>query len=265
MYFLGVICVLVFGSFYFRKTIWFLLKCSLFYLCLLSMSVIVVVWSLVTRCGRTTNNYRFFIWGCRNVSAIYGWKYIVTGKRHIQTDDPIIAVVNHQSGLDLLCIAELWGNKPFSNTLIAKHTLSYYGIFGAASYLCNTLSIHRNNLNKAVAQMKSMKEEIICKKLKVFVFPEGRRNRSENLLPFKKGVFHLAVDAQVSIVPIVISSLKPLYHKEEQRLDSGFITMTCLPPVSTRGLSKNDIPELMESVRSSMIKTFNNASKKRNV
>lgn len=47
--------------------------------------------------------FRFFIWGCRNVSAIYGWKYIVTGKRHIQTDDPIIAVVNHQSGLDLLC------------------------------------------------------------------------------------------------------------------------------------------------------------------
>lgn len=37
------------------------------------------------------------------MSAIYGWKYIVTGKKHIQTDDPIIAVVNHQSGLDMLC------------------------------------------------------------------------------------------------------------------------------------------------------------------
>lgn len=58
MYFLGVICVLVIGSYYFKKTIWFCLKCSLFYLCLLAMSVIVVVWSLLTRCGRTTKNYR---------------------------------------------------------------------------------------------------------------------------------------------------------------------------------------------------------------
>lgn len=44
----------------------------------------------------------FFVWGCRNVSAIYGWKYIVTGRRYLQTDEAIVAVVNHQSELDML-------------------------------------------------------------------------------------------------------------------------------------------------------------------
>nr|XP_034303375.1 uncharacterized protein LOC117681736 [Crassostrea gigas] len=44
---------------------------------------------------------------------------------------------------------------------------------------------------------------------------------------------------------------------------TGLITLTCLPPVSTRSLSKNDIPELMESVRSSMIETFNYTSVER--
>lgn len=44
-----------------------------------------------------------FIWGCRNVSAIYGWKYNVTGNWYLQTDEAIVAIVNHQSELDMLC------------------------------------------------------------------------------------------------------------------------------------------------------------------
>lgn len=261
---LCIIFITVVGSYYVRKTLVFYLKFSLFLLCLFSMSIVVIVWALVTRCGKTTKNYRFFIWGCRNLSAIYGWKYNITGRRYIQTDEAIVAVVNHQSELDILCLSELWKNVHFPNTVVGKHTIKYYGVFGAACCLCNLFLINRNDLSTSLLQMKSILQEINKKKLKVFMFPEGRRNSSGNLVPFKKGAFHIAIDAQVSIVPVVISSLKPLHDKEKRRFESGLITITCLPPVSTRGLSKNDIPELMESVRSSMIETFNYTSVERN-
>ena len=41
---------------------------------------------------------------------------------------------------------------------------------------------------------------------------------------------------------------------------TGHITVTCLPPVSTTGLSKEDIPRLIESTRSSMIETYDKTS-----
>ena len=33
--------------------------------------------------------------------------------------------------------------------------------------------------------------------VEVYIFPEGRRNNSGSFLPFKKGAFHIAIDAQV--------------------------------------------------------------------
>lgn len=47
------------------------------------------------------------------------------------------------------------------------------------------------------------------------MFPEGTRHsaRESGMLPFKKGAFHLAVQAGVPIVPVVCQNYWHLYHK----------------------------------------------------
>ena len=46
------------------------------------------------------------------------------------------------------------------------------------------------------------------------MFPEGTRNYSGHLLPFKKGAFHLAIQTQLPIQPVVVSCYNSfLNHK----------------------------------------------------
>ena len=55
---------------------------------------------------------------------------------------------------------------------------------------------------------------------KVCMFPEGTRNNGPDLLPFKKGAFHVAIASQTAILPVVVSH----YHfldSERHVFDKG--------------------------------------------
>lgn len=53
------------------------------------------------------------------------------------------------------------------------------------------------------------------------MYPEGTRShQSDNtLLPFKKGAFHLAVQGQMPLVPIVVSTYAPFYCEAEMMFE----------------------------------------------
>lgn len=54
-----------------------------------------------------------------------------------------------------------------------------------------------------------------ARRTSIFIFAEGTRHSEEtpDLLPFKKGAFHLAQKAGVPIVPVVCENYWRLYHK----------------------------------------------------
>lgn len=41
---------------------------------------------------------------------------------------------------------------------------------------------------------------------------------------------------------------------------SGHIIVTCLPPISTKGMTKEDMPDLMEEVRAQMMEVYTKTS-----
>lgn len=49
-------------------------------------------------------------------------------------------------------------------------------------------------------------------KTKIWIYPEGTRNNKGGFLPFKKGAFFMAIEAQVPIIPVVIA---PYYYMDE--------------------------------------------------
>lgn len=76
------------------------------------------------------------------------------------------------------------------------------------------------------------------KKLKVWIFPEGTRNREHGLLPFKKGAFNVAVRAHFPIVPVVISDYSPFYSNPGRYFHpNGHVIVKVMEPVTTENVS----------------------------
>lgn len=165
---------------------------------------------------------------------------------------PCIYMGNHQSGLDVAVYGAVFPDRTVAIGKIEILYVPFLGLFWKAG---RNLLINRSNRRKSIASLQKAADLCINERLSVGMFPEGTRNRKlEGLLPFKKGGFYLAVQTQFPIVPIVAESYKEIGALEGGRVKAGEIRVKVLEPIETKGKTVRDIPELLEKVRSAMLK-----------
>ncbi|KAL1131723.1 hypothetical protein AAG570_011336 [Ranatra chinensis] len=193
-------------------------------------------------------------WGARQISKLLGLQWKMRGQQNIVGDTGCIVLINHQSGIDLLVLAELW---PVMKkcTVISKREVFYLWPFGLASWLWGTVFIDRVNGPRAQETINKTAETINSKKAKICMFPEGTRHGGSQLLPFKKGAFHVAITSQVPIQPVVVSRYSFL-NSDQLIFDKGSSVISILPPIETKGLSKDNIGELMKSTYTIMAEEY---------
>ena len=80
----------------------------------------------------------------------------------------------------------------------------------------------------------------------------SNENFRKGLLPFKKGAFHLAIQAQVPLIAFVVAPFSKVAHWESKTLNKAQIPIEVLPPFSTAGLTEKDVEALMNQVRTQM-------------
>lgn len=106
-------------------------------------------------------------------------------------------------------------------TVVAKRELFYCWPFGLAAWLCGLIFIDRMQSDKARESLYNAADIIKKKKIKLWVFPEGTRRNTGEIHPFKKGAFHVAIAAQIPILPVVFSSYKTFLDDKKKNLTSG--------------------------------------------
>lgn len=203
---------------------------------------------------RSYKNALLPAWSERQLSKLLGIKFEMRGHENIVQDSGCVVLMNHQSALDILVLAELW---PLMErcTVIAKKEVFYLWPFGLACWLWGTIFIDRLNVEKAQNTINNTGDIIRKNKVRLCMFPEGTRNGSATLLPFKKGAFHVAIASQTPIQPIVVSRYNFL-DDHKKVFNSGYSIINILPPIPTAGMTKNDLETLMERTQSVMSEAY---------
>lgn len=105
--------------------------------------------------------------------------------------------------------------------------------------------------------MDRLAKRINEENLRVWIYPEGTRSEKHELLPFKKGAFHLAIAAQVPIVCMVFSSYQNFFSKTEGKWNStGYVKCRVLPPFQTKGMTSDSVNQLVKLIQGKMQKEF---------
>ncbi|XP_048848641.1 1-acyl-sn-glycerol-3-phosphate acyltransferase alpha-like [Brienomyrus brachyistius] len=236
---LMLIPVLLFTSstfvFYFKKC---------FYVAwMMILATIAIPICILKSGGRDVENMRiirFLVW---HVKYLLGLRIDVSGLQNLPTEGPYVIISNHQSSLDVLGLMEIL---PDRCTSIAKKELVYAGTVGIVCWLGGIIFINRKKTDTAKSVMAGAARTMLDKQIRLWVFPEGTRNQKGDLLPFKKGAFHLAVQGQVPIIPVVFSSYSNFYLRKEKQFRSGTINLKILPKIETKGMTTDDISALSD-------------------
>jgi 1-acyl-sn-glycerol-3-phosphate acyltransferase len=80
------------------------------------------------------------------------------------------------------------------------------------------------------------------------VFPEGQRTRDGRVGPFKDGVFRMALQFGMPIVPVSVVGAFQFNKKTSWLLRPGVVTVYLHDVIETKDLRKNDVPALRDRV-----------------
>lgn len=228
----------------------FYLQLLLILICVLSASIIGVLIGILTL-GRVDLNYLISHGMARAVLLISGIRVQLEQGHHLSASRPCVYVANHQSAMDIITFGRIF---PRRTAVIGKRELLWIPIFGWFFALGGNIPINRRKRRQAIGTLGRVVRAIRERAVSIWVFVEGTRNRTElPLLPFKKGAFYMAIEAQIPIVPVVSAPLRPLVSWKERKLKPGTVRIVALPPISTRGMSTDDAARLSETVREQML------------
>lgn len=184
--------------------------------------------------------------------AAAGVRLHVVGEENIWAERPAVFLFNHQSQLDVFVLAALL-RKDFTG--VAKKSLEKDPFFGPIGYLADVAYIDRSNTAAARKGLEPAVEALRNGK-SIAIAPEGTRSPTPRLLPFKKGPFHMAVQAGVPVVPIVMRNCGEIMASHSMIIHPGTVDVAVLPPVPTDDWTKDNFDAKVAEVRQMYLDTL---------
>ena len=214
-----------------------------FWLVLLTLwaGMLVICWSYIDRDSPMI--HRSTRWWGQNLLRVAHTPIQVEGLEHLVPGQAYVFAANHRSNFDIFALVSVL---PGRFLWVAKKSLFHIPILGQALSRMGSIPVDRDNLRSAV-QSLDRATAIVKRGVSLLIFPEGTRATTRELLPFKKGVFIMAIKAGQPIVPVSISGTRFIQPPGTIRMKPGPIKVVISPPIAPHTFRRKE--DLMAAVR----------------
>jgi 1-acyl-sn-glycerol-3-phosphate acyltransferase len=184
---------------------------------------------------------------------------LTVGREHITPGESYVVMSNHQSHFDIPVVFQALG---IPMRMVAKHELFRIPVMGPAMRYSGFIEVDRARRARAVRSLAAARERLERDRTSVWIAPEGTRSTSGELGKFKRGGFHLAIDAGLRILPVAVDGSLRIHRAGERRVHKHqTVGVTIRPPIDSAAFGRARTDELIEQVRSAIIEALPRGSR----
>ena len=164
------------------------------------------------------------------------------GHENLDKDTSYVFIANHQGAFDIFLV---YGFLNHNIKWMQKIGLRKLPFVGKASEIAGHVFVDNSSI---VSRRDSIVEakKVIEGGVSIIMFPEGSRTKNGELSPFRRGAYKVAMDMELSIVPVTINGPYDIMKIKTYTLNPGKLELTIHKPIPTVNLNKEDIPALMK-------------------
>ena len=210
----------------------------LFLYLLLGIPVLLVEW-VIGKYNKKAKDYsclRMVQTAFKLMLKVAGVRLTVIGEEHVPKDQAVLYIGNHRSYFDILLT---YSRCPRLTGYVAKVEMLRYWLLRDWMKALYCLFLDREDMK---AGLKTILQgiEYIKNGISICIFPEGTRNRQEEMLPFKEGSLKMAEKAGCPIIPMAITNSAEIFENHLPFVRPCHVILEYGTPILPKELSKED-------------------------
>jgi 1-acyl-sn-glycerol-3-phosphate acyltransferase len=158
---------------------------------------------------------------------------------------PHVLVCNHVSYLDSIVLGALL---PPRYAFVAKRELGEHWLTGRPLRGIGAQFVERFDTARSIEDTRAL-SALLAAGESLVVFPEGTFGETEGLLPLRMGAFVLAAQADVPLVPAVLTGTRKVLPPSAVLPQPGAVTLRIEPPLAAAGFGWSDALRLRDRTR----------------